>query len=67
MLKFFGSRLLTLNKIKFKTEYLPQRSTLTTTKMADQRTIFEKIIDGEIPSDKVYEDDKVISTPISYI
>lgn len=25
------------------------------------KTLFEKIIDGELPSDKVYEDDKIIA------
>ena len=28
--------------------------------MANQKTIFQKIIDGEIPSEKIYEDDLTI-------
>lgn len=63
MIKIFRSNFLRLNKINFGKEYIQQNFSFST-KMAQQNTIFDKIIAGEIKSDKVYEDDKVLMLTI---
>ncbi len=60
MLRFFSPKIFKLHKLKLKQEYLSQLYSFSSKKtMAEEKTIFDKIVSGDIKCDKVYEDEKV--------